>query len=66
MTHWQTIIFELKKKGLTQKFIAAQIGCSQNYVSNLERGICGKRLSYSLGKNLEQLQKQHCSKNLVA
>lgn len=49
MNQWQKMISELREKGLTQTFIAAEIGCSQNYVSDLERGLCGKRLSYDLG-----------------
>ena len=51
MNQWQKMISELREKGLTQTFIATEIGCSQNYVSDLERGLCGKRLSYDLGKN---------------
>ncbi|KRJ27007.1 hypothetical protein APC80_02380 [Acinetobacter baumannii] len=57
---------ELREKGLTQTFIATEIGCSQNYVSDLERGLCGKRLSYDLGKKLENLWKKYCSKQLTA
>jgi hypothetical protein len=41
-------------------------GCSQNYVSDLERGLCGKRLSYELGKKLEILWKENCSTQLTA
>ncbi|WP_153905454.1 helix-turn-helix domain-containing protein, partial [Acinetobacter baumannii] len=59
-------ISELREKGLTQTFIATEIGCSQNYVSDLERGLCGKRLSYDLGKKLENLWKKYCSKQLTA
>lgn len=66
MNQWQKMISELREKGLTQKFIATEIGCSQNYVSDLERGLCGKRLSYDLGKKLENLWKKYCSKQLTA
>ena len=60
------MISELREKGLTQTYIATEIGCSQNYVSDLERGLCGKRLSYDLGKKLENLWKKYCSKQLTA
>lgn len=62
MNQWQKLISDLKEVGLTQTLIAAKIGCSQNYISNLERGLCGKRLSYDLGKKLEELWKEHCSR----
>lgn len=55
MNQWQKMITELRSEGLTQTYIANEIGCSQNYVSDLERGLCGKRLSYELGKKLEEL-----------
>ncbi|WP_151815032.1 helix-turn-helix domain-containing protein [Acinetobacter soli] len=55
MNQWQKMITDLRSKGLTQSFIANEMGCSQNYVSDLERGLCGKRLSYVLGKKLEAL-----------
>ncbi len=66
MNQWQKMISELRKKGLTQTYIATEIGCSQNYVSDLERGLCGKRLSYELGKKLEILWKENCSTQLTA
>ncbi|MDV8154560.1 helix-turn-helix domain-containing protein [Acinetobacter bereziniae] len=59
MNQWQKMICDLKAQGLTQAKIATEIGCSQNYVSDLERGACGKRLSYDLGRNLEALWNQH-------
>ena len=66
MNQWQKMISDLKKQGLTQAMIATEIGCSQNYVSDLERGTCGKRLSYALGKNLETLWNEHKSATRVA
>ncbi|WP_151809524.1 helix-turn-helix domain-containing protein [Acinetobacter seifertii] len=63
MNQWQKMISELREKDLTQTFIATEIGCSQNYVSDLERGLCGKRLSYDLGKKLENLWKKYCQNN---
>lgn len=66
MNQWQVMISELRGKGLTQTYIATEIGCSQNYVSDLERGLCGKRLSYDLGKKLENLWKENCSTQLTA
>ena len=61
MNQWQAKIADLKEKGLTQNQIADVMGCSQNYVSNLENGLCGKRLGYDKGKNLEKLWAEHCS-----
>jgi len=66
MNQWQKMITDLKEQGLTQNQIAASMECSQNYVSNLENGLCGKRLGYEKGKNLEKLWAQHCSPNQVA
>ena len=59
MYQWQKMITDLKQKGLTQTQIADEIECSQNYVSNLENGLCGKRLGYEKGKNLEKLWAHH-------
>lgn len=66
MNQWQKMITDLKEQGLTQTQIANQIKCSQNYVSNLENGLCGKRLGYEKGKNLEKLWTEHCSPHKVA
>lgn len=66
MNQWQKMITDLKEQGLTQNQIAAGVKCSQNYVSNLENGLCGKRLGYEKGKNLEKLWAEHCSPNEVA
>ena len=60
MNQWQIMIVDLRKAKLTQAQIAVEIGCSQNYVSDLERGICGKRLSYEFGENLKALWEKHC------
>ena len=65
MNKWQTMISQLREKGMTQTHIASEMKCSQNYVSNLENGLCGKRLSHDFGKRLEKLWKKHCS-NKVA
>lgn len=65
MNKWQTIILQLREKGLTQTQIANEIGCSQNYISNLENGLCGKRLSHDFGQKLELLQKKHCSSKVA-
>lgn len=66
MNPWQKMIVDLKEKGLTQTQIANEIECSQNYVSNLENGLCGKRPGYEKGKNLENLWMKHCSPSQVA
>lgn len=60
MNEWQKMISDLKQMGFTQKQIGTEINCSQNYVSNLERGLCGKRLSHELAINLQKLWKTHC------
>lgn len=59
MNRWQIIILQLREKGLTQTQIASEIGCSQNYISNLENGLCGKRLSHDFGQKLEALKKKY-------
>ncbi|MCH7394214.1 helix-turn-helix domain-containing protein [Acinetobacter dispersus] len=59
MNVWQKKVVDLRGKGLTQTEIAAVMGCSQNYVSDIERGVCGKRLSYTYGSKLEGLWKEH-------
>ncbi|EOR08182.1 helix-turn-helix domain-containing protein [Acinetobacter tandoii] len=66
MNQWQSKIIDLKEKGLTQSQIATEMDCSQNYVSNLENGICGKRLGYEKGKKLEKLWVKHCSPEQIA
>ena len=66
MSQWQKMITDLKQKGLTQTQIADEIKCSQNYVSNLENGLCGKRLGYDKGKNLERLWSHHFPSQNVA
>lgn len=66
MNQWQKMIIDLKEQGLTQTQIATEINCSQNYVSNLENGLCGKRLGYEKGKNLEKLWQAHCAPQQIA
>lgn len=61
MNRWQAKVVDLKEKGLTQNQIAVAMDCSQNYVSNLENGLCGKNLGYDKGKKLEKLWAEHCS-----
>jgi len=61
MNQWQSMVVDLKEEGLTQAQIAIEMGCSQNYVSNLENGLCGKRLGYEKGKGLKKLWIKHCS-----
>lgn len=66
MNQWQNMISELRNQGLTQTQIGMEIGCSQNYVSDLERGVCGKRLSHGLATKLQKLWKKHCKTKQVA
>jgi transcriptional regulator with XRE-family HTH domain len=66
MNQWQKMITDLKEQGLTQNQIADAMECSQNYVSNLENGLCGKRLGYEKGNNLKKLWDEHCSPHQVA
>lgn len=60
MNKWQNMISQLRAQGLTQVQIGKEIGCSQNYVSDLERGVCGKRLSHVIATKLQRLWKKHC------
>jgi transcriptional regulator with XRE-family HTH domain len=55
--NWKTLIQDLKDRGLTQEEIAAHVGCSQNYVSDLYNGKRGQALSYELGQRLVALHK---------
>lgn len=57
MNQWQTIITDLQERGMTQQEIADAIPCSQNYISDLSRGIKGKRLSYEIAQGLLALHK---------
>lgn len=66
MNQWQIMISELRTQGLTQAQIGEEMGCSQNYVSNLEHGVCGKRLSHELAIKLQKLWKKHCKTKKVA
>lgn len=66
MNKWQKMVVELKELGFTQKQIADEMGCSQNYVSNLENGLCGKRLGYDKGESLRNLWLKHRPTNQVA
>lgn len=65
MSQWQNMISQLRIQGLTQVQIGKEIGCSQNYVSDLERGVCGKRLSHEIAKNLQKLWKKHCKSKSI-
>lgn len=65
MNQWQNMISQLRKNGLTQVQIGKEIGCSQNYVSDLERGVCGKRLSHEIATNLQRLWKKQCKSKLA-
>ncbi len=61
MTHWSQLIQDLQDKtkgNMTQKEIAEVVLCSQNYISDLKTGKKGKRVSYEIAKNLEQLHQQ--------
>ncbi|OIF76067.1 helix-turn-helix domain-containing protein [Acinetobacter baumannii] len=66
MNQWPNMISDLREKGLTQTQIGTEIGCSQNYVSDLERGVCGKRLSNEIATKLQKLWKKHCKTKQVA
>ncbi|AWL29253.1 XRE family transcriptional regulator [Acinetobacter defluvii] len=61
MTYWSQLINELqdKEKGnMSQHEIAAQVPCSQNYISELKAGKKGKRISHEIAKGLEDLHKK--------
>lgn len=61
MTNWSQLIIELqdKNKGnMTQQEIAANIPCSQNYISDLKTGKKGKRISHEKAEALKKLHQE--------
>lgn len=55
----QTMVQTLLAAGLTQKVIAARVGCSQPTISDIATGKIGKaRPSYQLVKALEELMRE--------
>lgn len=61
MTYWSQLIKDLQDKdkgNMTQKEIALEAFCSQNYISDLKTGKKGKRISHEIAKNLERLHQQ--------
>jgi transcriptional regulator with XRE-family HTH domain len=53
-------ISQLRQKGLSQKVIGQEIGCSQPTVCQMEAGLCGtKRPSFALVSNLQALAARH-------
>lgn len=56
----QYTISQLRQKGLSQKVIGQEIGCSQPTVCQMEAGLCGtKRPSFALVSNLQKLARKH-------
>ena len=53
-------IRDLRASGMTQKEMAASIGASQSYVSDLERGVRGKRIGFEVGQKLHTLWLEKC------
>lgn len=53
--NWKNLISDLTAAGVKQKDIAAEIGSSPSYISNLAAGARGVRVSYELGKALVDL-----------
>lgn len=59
MENWQEIITDIKHfSGMTQPQIAAEINCAQSYISDLETGKKGKRLSHNIAKGLLALHEK--------
>lgn len=49
---WHEIIQRIEAQGKTQSDIANEIGTSQGHVSDLRSGRRGKRIGFSIGRNL--------------
>ncbi|EIB6856894.1 transcriptional regulator [Acinetobacter pittii] len=58
MENWQVIIADIKQSGMTQPQIAAEVPCSQSYVSDLENGKRGQRISHKIASGLLALHKK--------
>lgn len=53
MENWREIIVEIRSlSGMTQPQIAAEVDCVQSYISDLETGKKGKRVSHTIAKNI--------------
>lgn len=57
MNKWQSIVNELRQFGMTQQEIADSVPCSQNYISDISRGVCGKRPSHDIAAGLLKLHR---------
>lgn len=66
MNKWQSIVNDLREEGLTQQQIADAVPCSQNYISNISKGICGKRPSHDIAQGLLALHKAKQLKKATA
>ena len=59
----QKSLNDLQKIGLTQSFIALEIGCDQSTVSDISRGKSGNfRPSYKIVSGVQKLTKKHSKK----
>jgi len=62
---WKTIITDLRKAGLTQKEIANRAITSQGYISDLENGNRGTRLSFEIGQRLIRLHETYVGRQPI-
>lgn len=53
---WKNLIATVAGTGMTQKQIAADVGCSSAYISSLAMGKRGVRVSYEIGVRLVALR----------
>lgn len=63
MNQWPNMISDLREKGLTQTQIGTEIGCSQNYVSDLERGYVVNAYRMKLQPNYKSFGKSIAKPN---
>lgn len=54
---WQSIISELRERGMTQQQIAERCDCAQSTISDLARGVI-KSPSYGIGVSLRRIARK--------
>ena len=60
--NWQLILWELKRDYKHLAAIAREIKCNRLTLQRMANGSMKKDLPYSLGVQLLELHKRHCSK----
>jgi transcriptional regulator with XRE-family HTH domain len=59
---WKELVRSILASGLTQTELAVAVGCSQAHISDLLRGVRGKRVGFPLAIKLLELQQQRSAK----